>query len=135
MNRSSDAYFHISRVASLVRVQLPRARLAAQGASDDEAPCSCCSSASSSKCERSSRSRSASRFGRRHQRISALLSRPHDPRDGPRQSLPFRFFGDQLLLAGGSESIVFELALQILTGQLPLRGDPFLTLQAVQRGI
>src|SRR5216684_2061926 len=132
MNRSSDAYFHISRVASLVRVQLPRARLAAHGASDIEAPSSCCSSASSSRCVRSSRSRSASRFRlRRHQRISTLFSRPHDTCDGPRQSLPFRFLGDQLFLTGGGEAVEFELSLQILAGRLPLRGDPAFPLQAV----
>src|SRR6266853_1252513 len=34
---------------------------------------------------------------------SALFSRPHDTRDGPRQSFPFRFLGDQLFLAGGGE--------------------------------
>ena len=66
---------------------------------------------------------------------SALFSRPHDPRDGPRQPFPFRFLGDQLLLAGGGEAIEFELAFQILTGWFPLRGDPAFPLQTVQCGI
>ncbi len=40
-----------------------------------------------------------------------------------------------MFLAGGGEAVEFELALQILTGRLPLCGDPAFPLQAMQCGI
>src|ERR1035438_7669260 len=96
LSRSRNVQPHISRTSSLSLVVLPSALKAAQRASSTETPFPCCSSVSKSRSERSSRSRSFSRSLRRNHRISALLGRPHDLRDGACQLPPFRLLGNAL---------------------------------------
>src|SRR5689334_19043178 len=124
--RSSQAQPQASRVASAARVTLPNSRRAAPGSPD--------SSASNSRWERISRSRSSSRCLRR-QNMSPLLGGPHHARDRTGEPLPFRFLLQKLLSPGGREPVVLELALEILARRLPLRSDPALALEAMQRRV
>src|ERR1700761_7713776 len=101
-------------------------------ASLGDRPRSCCSSASSSRSDCSSRSRSALRFLICHQCISALLGRgPHHARDRFGHLFPLRFFGEELLFAFLREPVVFEFPIAIGSG-LPFGYDPAALFQTVQ---
>src|SRR5437773_11110230 len=124
-------HVHIARISSFTKVALPNARRAAYWASSRERPLCCCSAVSRSRCTRNSRSRSCSRCFLCHQRMSAFLGRPHDPRDRAGHLLPFRLLGQELLLSGGGEPVILEFALQILPRGFPLRRYPIFALQPV----
>src|ERR1700691_3732926 len=82
----------VSRVCSLIKVALPKARRAAYRASFGDKPFSRCSSSSNSRSERNSRSRSASLFFSCHHLISTLLGgAPHHSWQSLRRLLPLRF--------------------------------------------
>src|ERR1700744_3700797 len=112
---------HTSRTSSFTRVALPKVLRAATRASSELRPFCACSSAAASSHESSARPMSASRSFRDRQRMSCPLffSRPHDPGDGARHTLPFRFLHGQLLLSRGRKPVVFVLPLLILCGRLP----------------
>src|SRR5215831_6145158 len=122
----------MARVSSRMNVVLPKARCALWRASSELTPSACRSSVSSSRSERSSRSRSSSRDFLRHQRISTLLGRPHDLCDRARHFLPLRLFRHKLLPSSGSEPIVFEFALPIFAGNLPFGRNPPLSFKPVE---
>src|SRR5215469_1628919 len=98
-------------------------------------PPSRCSSSSNSRSERSSRSRSLSRFLICHHRISALLSgRPHHACHCFGHLLPLGLFNQELLSAFIRQPVVLELPIPVRC-RLPLGNDPPSSLQAMQRGI
>src|SRR5215467_11462103 len=125
----------MARVSSRMNVVLPKARCALWRASSELTPSACISSVSSSRSERSSRSRSSSRDFLRRQRISTLLGGPHDPRDRAGHFLPLRLFGHELLPSGGREPIVLEFAFPIFAGSLPFGRNPPLSFKPVERGV
>src|ERR1035437_4858916 len=126
---------HIWRTSSFVKVIFPKARRAAKRACSGLRPESCCSSASSSRWAHNSRSRSCWRDRGRHQRISALLGRPHDPRDRAGHFLPLRLLRHQLLLSSRGEPVILEFPLQILSRRLPFGRNPAFTFKPVERRI
>src|SRR5262249_11251019 len=65
--------------------------------------------------------------------LTLLPGRVQDALDGFCESLPSRTFGGQMLFPGGGQAI--GLAPLIVLGDLPLRADPLLPLQPVQRRI
>src|SRR5215469_167613 len=134
-SRSIEIHRHIARTSSITSATFPNACCAAYRASSGVRPFSCCSLASNSRSARISRSRSRSRSFRHHQCISALLDRPHHPRDRAGQLLPLRFLGDKLLLASRGQSVVFELSLQVFPHRLPFGREPPFTFQPVECGI
>src|SRR2546421_287920 len=120
----SQSHPHTSRVCSLIRVELPKARRAANRASSGGTPCSRCSSSSSSRSDCSSRSTSASRFLICHHLISALLSPgPHYASDSFHHLLPLRFLDRKLFSALFRKSVILEFPIAIRS-HFPLGGDP-----------
>src|SRR5215471_865075 len=105
-------------------------RFAAYCASSGDNPFSCCSRASSSRSERSSRSRSASRSFLRRHRILGLL-RPHDLGHSSRHLPPPGFFLEELLSSGNREPVILEFPVAVRR-RFPLRGNPAFFLKPMQ---
>src|SRR5580658_477434 len=133
LNRSSQAQPHASRASSLSKPALPKERWAAYCASSGGSPLPARSSASSSRSDRSSRSRSSSRC-LCHHITSTLLGRPHDLRNCCRHLRPLRLRLQEAFSPGGRQPVVLELPVAIGRG-LPLRGNPALSLQTMERRI
>src|SRR5262245_55733651 len=65
--------------------------------------------------------------------FTLLRGRVQDALDGFRESLPARAFGCQVFFSRGGQAIGLDPL--IVLGDLPLRADPLLPLQPVQRRI
>src|SRR5215469_2965331 len=132
--RSRKVQPHTSRTSSFSHVVLPSALSAARLALSAERPFCCCSAASRSRSERSSRSKSSSRSLRHHGRISILPGRPHNSGDCVRQLFPFRLFSGELTPSSLRQPVIFKLAIAI-PRDLPLRCYPPPTLKPMQRWV
>src|SRR5437870_3516250 len=113
--RSNGTQPHASRVCSLIRTSLPKARRAAWLASSGGRPLSRCSSSSNSRSDLSSRSKSVSLlWSCHHHFMSTLLcGRPHHPCNSFRHLLPLRLLDNKLLLAFVRQSVIFEFPVSI----------------------
>src|ERR1700730_6024003 len=132
---SSPFQLQTARVSSLIRVRLPKERMAAWRASSGGTPYSRCSSSSSSRSDCSSRSTSASRFLSCHHVISALLSLgPHYACDSFRHLLPLRFFDGKPLSALLSQLVILEFPVSV-GSRLPFGDDPSSLFQPMKRWI
>src|SRR6185437_13129068 len=96
-------------------------------------------SSSSSRSTSARRKRERRRSGTMRSSRSMLMSGPlkvlkaQQRRDGAGETIPIACFDLELLAAGASERI--ELGAAIVLARPPLRGDPPLLLELVQRGI
>src|SRR5579871_4333658 len=131
----SHPYPHIPRVTSMESATLPNSRRAPISAVSGLSPASTRCFTSMAIWAAISSSSSCSRAGRRKGQGTFLppFGGPHDARNGSHYRVPFRLLARQLTFAGGGEFVVFGPAVGFRL--LPLRSQPSLLLQSVQRGV
>src|SRR5262245_43422005 len=142
-NVSTNRLLHASRTLSLTASTPPNCRSACRRASSGASPLPTLSSVWRSRWKRSSASSSRSiRFLRNsafRARASAVILPPivsrglEDPGDRVRQPLPVLGFVGQLPAAGPGQPV--ELRRAVVVRAAPLRVDPALLLQTVQRRV